>query len=152
MGSLFINNFALQARQTHGSRSFMTESSDVLIRIKLYDSFDYFCSTVLPRNPAKLKGVSYISGFCCSVEFQIENNTGILHLHVAAVGVNLNFGFGTQRVLSFAFLFYSDCCSCAITRSGLERIFKSALREQLCGSWMVYWSPRKYLPHLTWNN
>lgn len=132
----------------------MTESSDVLIRIKLYGPSDYFCSTVLLRNPAKIKQkrVSYISAFCCSVESQIENNTGILHLYVAAVGVNLNFGYGTQLVLSLTVLFYSNCCFSAITPSGLGRIFKSALREQLCGCWMLYWSPRKYLPHLTWNN
>jgi hypothetical protein len=153
MCSLFVNNFALQTCQTHGSRSFMTESSDVLIRLKLYGPSDYFCTTVLPRNPAKLNKTGILH-LCVLLLGRISDRKQYRNLAfiVAAVGVNLNFGFGTQRVLNLTVLFYSDLCFSAIARCGLERILKSALREHFCGSWMVYWSPRKYLPHLTWNN
>jgi len=46
----------------------MTESSDVLILIKLYGPSDYFCSTLLSINPTKL------------------NKTGILHFCVPPLG------------------------------------------------------------------
>jgi len=104
----------------------MTESSDVLIRIKLGGPSDYFCSTVPPVNPAKLYKTGILH-FCVlllgRISERIKYRNLTLQVYVAAVGVNLNFGFGTQRVLSLTVLFYSDCCFSAISRSGLQRIF-----------------------------